>query len=68
MKILIPLTLLLLSGCMSVDKLGPYELSPAKNPPSMNVQPVSLRTAYRPSDCIGSVVNGVCRGSVSPEG
>ena len=68
MKILIPLTFLLLSGCMSVDKLGPYELSPARNPPSVRVQPVTLQTVYRASDCIGSAVNGVCDGSVLPEG
>ena len=68
MKILVPLSLLLLSGCMSVDKLGPYELSPATNPPSMRVQPVTLQTVYRASDCTGSVVNGVCYGSASPNG
>ena len=68
MKILIPLTLLLLSGCMSVDKLGPYELSPARNPPSMTVQPVTLQTVSHASDCAGAVVNGVCQGSISPQG
>ena len=68
MKILIPLALLLLSGCMSVERLGPYELAPARSPPSMTVQPATLETAYRASDCIGSVVNGICYGSISPEG
>jgi len=68
MKILIPLALLLLSGCMSVERLGPYELAPAKNPPSMKVQPANLQTVYRASDCTGSVVNGACHGSISPEG
>jgi hypothetical protein len=68
MKTLIPLALLVLSGCSSVDRLGPYELAPARNPPSMKVQPATLKTVYRASDCIGSAVNGVCDGSVSPEG
>jgi PBP1b-binding outer membrane lipoprotein LpoB len=68
MKIVIPLTLLLLSGCMSVEKLGPYELAPARNPPSMTVRPTTLQTVYRTSDCIDSEVNGVCRASISPEG
>jgi hypothetical protein len=66
MKILIPLALLLLSGCMSVDKLGPYELSPTGSPPSMRVQPVTLQTVYRASDCAGSA--SACEASVSPEG
>ena len=67
MKILIPLTLLLLSGCMSVDRLDGYELAPAKNPPSMKVQPATLQTIYRASDCTGSVVDGVCYASNSSE-
>ncbi len=68
MKTLIPLTLLLLSGCVSVDRLGPYELAPARNPPSMKVQPATLQTVYRASDCTGSVVKPVCYRSISPEG
>jgi hypothetical protein len=68
MKILIPLALLLLSGCMSVQQLGPYELAPARNPPSMTVRPATLQTVYRTSDCAGSVVDGVCYASISPEG
>jgi hypothetical protein len=68
MKTLIPLALLLLSGCVSVDRLGPYELAPAKNPPSMSVQPATRQTVYRASDCNGSVVNGACHESLSPDG
>ena len=68
MKIFIPFTLLLLSGCMSVERLGPYELAPAKNPPSMTVRPVNLGPVYHASDCAGSVVNGVCYESTSPDG
>jgi hypothetical protein len=68
MKILVPFALLLLSGCMSVERLGPYELAPARNPPSMTVQPVSLQAVYRASGCAGSVTNGVCHESTSPDG
>ena len=68
MKILIPFALLLLSGCMSVERLGPYELAPARNPPSMKVQPADLQAVYRTSDCVGSVVNGACYESTSRDG
>ena len=68
MKILIPFALLLLSGCMSVERLGPYELAPARNPPSMKVQPANLEAVYHAADCLGSVVNGVCYESTSPDG
>ncbi len=68
MKIVTPLALLLLAGCVSVDRLGPYELAPARNAPSMTVQPVTLQSVYRASDCNGSVVNGACTASISPEG
>ena len=67
MKILIPLALLLLSGCMSVEKLGPYELAPARNPPSMTVRPATLQTVYHASDCNSAALNGAC-GPISPEG
>ena len=68
MKILTALALLLLAGCVSVDRLGPYELAPARNPPRMTVQPATLQAVDRASDCTGPVVNGVCFVSVSPEG
>jgi len=68
MKILIPFALLLLSGCMSVDRLGPYELAPTRNPPSMTVRPADLQAVYRASNCMGSVVNGVCYESTSRDG
>ncbi len=68
MKILIPFALLLLSGCMSVERLGPYELAPARNPPSMTVRPANLQAVYRTSDCEGSVVDGVCHESTSRDG
>jgi hypothetical protein len=68
MKILIPFALLLLSGCMSVERLGGYELAPARNPPSMTVRPVDLQAVYQASGCAGSVVNGVCHESASPDG
>ena len=68
MKILIPLALLLLSGCMTVDRLGPYELAPARNPPSMTVRPADLQAVYRASDCVGSAVNGACHQSTSDDG
>jgi len=67
MKIVIPFALLLLSGCMSVDRLAGYELGPAKNPPSMTVQPVDLQAVYRASSCAGSVVDGVCYESTSTD-
>ena len=68
MKILIPFALLLLSGCMSVERLGGYELAPARNPPSMTVRPADLQAVYRAAGCEGSVVNGVCHESASPDG
>jgi hypothetical protein len=68
MKILIPFALLLLSGCMSVDKLGPYELTPARNHPSITVQPVDLQAVDGAPGCSGSVVNGVCHESPSDDG
>jgi hypothetical protein len=69
MKILIPFALLLLSGCMSVERLGGYELAPARNPPSMTVQPVDLQAVYRASNyCVGSIVNGACYESTSQDG
>jgi hypothetical protein len=68
MKILILPFLLVLSGCMSVDRLAGYELAPARNPPSMTVQPATLQPAYRASNCGGSEVNGVCYESFSSEG
>jgi PBP1b-binding outer membrane lipoprotein LpoB len=68
MKILIAFALLLLSGCMSVERLGPYELAPARNPPSMKVQPANLQAVYHASDCVGSVANSVCNESTSPDG
>ena len=68
MKILIPFALLLLSGCKSVERLGPYELAPARNPPSMTVQPANLQAVYRTSDCFSSVVNGACSESTSRDG
>jgi len=68
MKILVPFALLLLSGCMSVERLGPYELGPARNQPRMTVQPADLQAVYRASNCVGSVVNGVCYESTSPDG
>jgi hypothetical protein len=68
MKILIPFALLLLSGCMSVERLGPYELAPARNPPSMTVRPADLEAVYHTSDCAGSVVSGACYQSTSPDG
>ena len=46
MKIVIPLALLLLAGCASVDRVGPYELGTARNPPRMTVQPAILPTVY----------------------
>ena len=64
MKILVPFALLLLAGCSSVDRLAGYELAPARNPPSMKVQPVDLQAVYR-ADCAGSVVNGACYESTS---
>ena len=67
MKVVIPFALLLLAGCMSVEKLGPYELAPAKNPPSMKVQPANLQAVYRASDCVSSV-NRVCYGSTARDG
>ena len=68
MKTLIPLTMLLLSGCMSVERLGPYELAPARNPPRMTVRPANLQAVYGKSDCVGSVFDGVCHQSTSPDG
>ena len=69
MKVLIPFAFLLLSGCMSVEKLGPYELAPARNPPSMKVQPANLQQAvYRSSACASSVVDSACYESTSPDG
>jgi hypothetical protein len=68
MKILIPFALLLLSGCMSVERLGPYELAPARNPPRMTVRPADLQAVYRASNCLGSVVDGVCHESTLPDG
>ena len=68
MKILIPFALLLLSGCMSVERLDGYELAPAKTAPSMTVRPANLEAVYHTSDCAGSVVNGVCHQSTSPDG
>ena len=65
MKTVIPFALLLLSGCMSVERIGPYELAPARNPPSMMVRPANLQAIYRASDCVGSVVNGACHESTS---
>jgi hypothetical protein len=59
MKVLIPCALLLLSGCMSVEKLGPYELAPARNPPSVTVRPADLQAVYRTSNCASSV-NAAC--------
>jgi hypothetical protein len=67
MKTLIPFAMLLLSGCMSVDRLGPYELAPARNPPSMTVRPADLQAVYRASDCVGPVVNNVCHESTSAD-
>lgn len=67
MKILIPFALLLLSGCMSVDKLGPYELAPARNPPSMTVRPADLQAVYRTSECASSVANRACNDSTSQD-
>jgi hypothetical protein len=67
MKIFVPFALLLLSGCMSVDRLGPYELAPARNPPSMTVRPVDLQEVYRASNCVGSASNGGCYGSTSQD-
>ena len=46
MKVLIPLAVLLLGGCASVDRVGPYELAPAKNPPRMTVQPTTVPPVY----------------------
>ena len=68
MKILIPFALVLLSGCQSVETLGPYELAPASNPPRVTVQPVNLQAVYGASDCGGSVTNGACRESTSHDG
>lgn len=68
MKILIPFALLLLSGCMSVERLGPYALAPARNLPSMTVQPVDLQAVYRASNCVGSIVNDACYESTSQDG
>ena len=67
MKIVIPFALLSLSGCMSVERLGPYELAPARNPPRVTVQPADLQAIHRASDCTGSVVDGVCHRSESPD-
>jgi hypothetical protein len=67
MKILIPIALLLLSGCMSVDRLDGYELAPARNRPSMTVQPVDLQALHHASGCVGSVINGVCYESTSQD-
>jgi hypothetical protein len=68
MKILLPLGLLLLSGCTSVDRLAGYELAPASNSPGMTVRPVTLQAANRASSCNGPVVDGVCYASISSEG
>lgn len=68
MKAVIPFALLALAGCMSVERLGPYELAPARNPPSMKVQPADLQAIYRASDCVGTVVNGVCYDSTAHDG
>ncbi len=68
MKILIPFALLLMSGCMSVERLGPYELAPARNRPSMTVQPANLQAVQRASDCVASGVNGACYESPSNDG
>jgi PBP1b-binding outer membrane lipoprotein LpoB len=68
MKILIPFALVLLSGCASVDRIGPYELAPARNQPSMKVQPVDLQALHQASGCVGSIINGVCYESASPDG
>jgi len=68
MKILVPFALLLLSGCTSVDRLAGYELAPAKNAPSMTVQPVDLRAAYRASGCVDRVANAKCYELTSPDG
>jgi hypothetical protein len=68
MKILIPFALLLLSGCVSVERLGPYELAPARNLPSMTVEPVNLQAVYHASACVGLVVGGVCYESASADG
>ena len=68
MKIVTPFALLLLAGCVSVDRIGPYELAPARNPPRMTVQPATLQAVHRASDCTGPVVDGACSASISGEG
>ena len=68
MKFLIPFALLLLSGCMSVDRLGPYELASANGPPRVTVRPVDLQAVYAAADCTGSVVNGVCHEATPNDG
>ena len=67
MKMLVSFALLVLSGCASVDRVGPYEV-PARNAPRMTVQPVTLHAVNRASECNGTVVDGVCYGPIAPEG
>jgi hypothetical protein len=68
MKILVPFALLVLSGCMRVERLGPYELAPARNPPRMTVQSADLQAVYRASSCARSTLDGACHEATSHDG